>query len=403
MTEMTMGQRIACRRKMLNLSQEAFGEKMGVSRQAISKWEADGTVPEIDKLIAMSKLFGVTVGWLLGTEEESSKPQAEAFTDDQLKIVEEIVKRYQPKAVSTGKKMQIACVVAVVLFLLVVNVGSYVNSMANGIHNQISNLYEYYNAIYGQMYTVSQRLDELAAGERLLTEYSLVAEGNRDLTGATVQFTATPRQMQPGEEAWLLVRLDGEEVAKVRCESDGTVYRASVELPAVDGHSYYFQVVHNNGETSQEPLTKAYGCDQLATSLRGYFSAHASRTYTGHDSVEMKNLDLVFVEPKLLTTEEARIRDLTLVVSYDGEEQLRIPLIVDGLAVEAGEYVNRLIVNTGFHFTLDFRFPTPWVEGRETILSVEAKLVTGNTLTQPLMKWNYGKTEVQYEKIAPLA
>ena len=69
---MTIGQRIAERRKLLGISQEALGEQMGVSRQAISKWEADGAIPEIDKLIALSKLFGVSVGWLLGTESDDS-------------------------------------------------------------------------------------------------------------------------------------------------------------------------------------------------------------------------------------------------------------------------------------------------------------------------------------------
>ena len=66
MTTQTIGQRIAQERKNLGLSQEALGEKMGVSRQAISKWESDGAVPEIDKLIALSKLFGVSIGWLWG-------------------------------------------------------------------------------------------------------------------------------------------------------------------------------------------------------------------------------------------------------------------------------------------------------------------------------------------------
>ena len=63
---MTIGQRIAELRKQQNLSQEALGELLGVSRQAISKWESDAALPEIDKLIAMSKRFGVTVGYLLG-------------------------------------------------------------------------------------------------------------------------------------------------------------------------------------------------------------------------------------------------------------------------------------------------------------------------------------------------
>lgn len=66
---MTLGQRIQQHRKAKQLSQEALGEAMGVSRQAISKWESDATIPELDKLIALSRLFDIPVGQLLGTEE----------------------------------------------------------------------------------------------------------------------------------------------------------------------------------------------------------------------------------------------------------------------------------------------------------------------------------------------
>ena len=45
MNDKTMGQRIAQCRRAQNLSQEALGDQMGVSRQAISKWEADAAVP----------------------------------------------------------------------------------------------------------------------------------------------------------------------------------------------------------------------------------------------------------------------------------------------------------------------------------------------------------------------
>ena len=79
-TEMTTGQRIAQKRKELGLSQEALGEQMGVSRQAIYKWEADQALPEIEKLVALSKYFGTTVGWLLGVEEAESR---ESTAEDQ--------------------------------------------------------------------------------------------------------------------------------------------------------------------------------------------------------------------------------------------------------------------------------------------------------------------------------
>ena len=70
---MTIGQRIAQKRKEHTLSQEALGERLGVSRQSIYKWESDAALPEIDKLVALAKLFGVTVGWLLGVEEPAAR------------------------------------------------------------------------------------------------------------------------------------------------------------------------------------------------------------------------------------------------------------------------------------------------------------------------------------------
>ena len=89
---MTIGERIAQKRKELGLSQEALGEKMGVSRQSIYKWESDAALPEIEKLVKLGREFGVSVGWLLG--EEDDEPERQELTPAQLAMVEEIVGRY---------------------------------------------------------------------------------------------------------------------------------------------------------------------------------------------------------------------------------------------------------------------------------------------------------------------
>ena len=80
---MTLGQRIQALRKEHDLSQEGLGEKLGVSRQAISRWEMDGAVPEVDKLIAMSKLFQIPLGQLLGVEEPEPPrpPSSDIWTE----------------------------------------------------------------------------------------------------------------------------------------------------------------------------------------------------------------------------------------------------------------------------------------------------------------------------------
>lgn len=89
---MTVGQRIAQKRKELGLSQEGLGERLGVSRQSIYKWESGGTLPEIEKLVNLSRIFSVPVGWLLG--EEDAAAERKELTEEQLRMVEEIVGRY---------------------------------------------------------------------------------------------------------------------------------------------------------------------------------------------------------------------------------------------------------------------------------------------------------------------
>ena len=67
---MTVGEKIQTYRKHLELSQEELGQKLLVSRQTISLWEKDQTVPTIDNLIRLREIFGVSVDDILGFECE---------------------------------------------------------------------------------------------------------------------------------------------------------------------------------------------------------------------------------------------------------------------------------------------------------------------------------------------
>lgn len=67
---MTLGEKIYGLRTEQGFSQETFGERLGVSRQSVSKWETDQSVPELEKIIAISELFGVTTDYLLKEKEE---------------------------------------------------------------------------------------------------------------------------------------------------------------------------------------------------------------------------------------------------------------------------------------------------------------------------------------------
>ena len=55
---MTLGERIASHRRALGISQEELGARLGVSRQAVSKWETSAAVPDMENLLALSREFG---------------------------------------------------------------------------------------------------------------------------------------------------------------------------------------------------------------------------------------------------------------------------------------------------------------------------------------------------------
>lgn len=82
---MTLGERIYRLRADRNMTQEQLAEKLGVTRQSISKWEGDLVKPEIEKLKAMAKLFEVSLDDLISDEASDKKDKEEkTVTEDSL-------------------------------------------------------------------------------------------------------------------------------------------------------------------------------------------------------------------------------------------------------------------------------------------------------------------------------
>ena len=80
---MTLGDKIFQLRKQQGWSQEELAERCQVSRQSVSKWEVNQSVPDLDKLVTLSRIFGVTTDYLLcGTPEKDRN----AVTDDDIKF-----------------------------------------------------------------------------------------------------------------------------------------------------------------------------------------------------------------------------------------------------------------------------------------------------------------------------
>ena len=70
---MILADKITALRKKAGWSQEELAEQLGVTRQSVSKWEGAQSVPDMDKVVQMSRLFGVTTDFLL--KDELSKEE----------------------------------------------------------------------------------------------------------------------------------------------------------------------------------------------------------------------------------------------------------------------------------------------------------------------------------------
>ena len=70
---MTLAGKLKSIRKQAGMSQEQLAEKLGVSRQAVTKWETDAGIPDIENVMAISALFNISIDDLLSNEKAAKQ------------------------------------------------------------------------------------------------------------------------------------------------------------------------------------------------------------------------------------------------------------------------------------------------------------------------------------------
>ena len=187
---MTTGQRIALKRKEAGLSQETLGAELGVSRQSIYKWESDTALPEIDKLVALSRRFGVTVGWLLGVEEAPETPSAPdsgELTDTQLKMVEEITARYIAALPAPKPRKKWPYVLAALMVLYAAHRAyQSIDRQFDGVYSRIGQMD---SSMSNQVYSISGQVEEILKQQNSLTVDYGIELVSADLVKNSVTFS----------------------------------------------------------------------------------------------------------------------------------------------------------------------------------------------------------------------
>ena len=275
---MTTGQRIAQKRKELGLSQEALGEKLGVSRQSIYKWESDAALPEIDKLVTLSRLFGMSIGALLGVEEETQQPREDReLTEKQLQMIEEITRRYAeslPKE-PPRKKHPILRILAVAAILIAAwQLYAKLEEVDQQYRNLTSQVQYVQRNVESQVQGISSRVESILESQNSLVADKDVSIAATDLKEnlVTFAFRAVPKTFTETTVAYLEVSAQGEtQTFGPYQPQNNQTFSGEVTTALTD--EITLSIVFEDGGVRQTQLLKEY-YDLYTSSLPDLWSLH---------------------------------------------------------------------------------------------------------------------------------
>lgn len=252
---MTLGQNIQTARKAKGMSQEALAEKIGVSRQALGKWEKDTALPGLDNLQALAAELGTGVDALLGAQAES--PAAPAVTLDALRDL------LAARDAEEKRRRRLWGGAAGAAFLVLAGL---LAGTALQYERQIDALNQNYAAIQSSYAAqqadlsaqISELQDAVRMGETTVLDWRWMPADklHRDVAGSwmPVQVQVTPRTAAAGTTARLAVRGgDDTRLYEMTAAPDGSF--AADGLVFTDGNSYALSVQWTaDGVTKSETL-----------------------------------------------------------------------------------------------------------------------------------------------------
>lgn len=243
---MTTGEKIAALRKEQGMSQEALGEKLGLSRQAVSKWEADQAVPTMDNLMELSKLFGIPVDTLLRPDAElvpKAEDTAEIPAENGSQSVKNVNRKWKIAAIAAAGLLCVSVVCSAVSLWRVIVMQNQIDQLR--LQSGPSTIY------YPQ--TDNENSDLADWSENIEVD----PDHNENLL---VTLSAVPKEMRDGETAKFVVR-SGDQSWECDAE-DNNGYSGKLSVPFVDTFSVYLTLTGTSGETRNILVTSEYDLEQ---------------------------------------------------------------------------------------------------------------------------------------------
>ena len=262
---MDLGTRIQGLRKARNLSQESLAEQMGLSRQAIGKWESGASAPSLDNLMELSEILQTTADYLLTGREPTVAENAsdQTVSVDAVKALLEKEHRHRP----INRGLVAFCVAAVLIMLWFYmefdRKIEHIQTQQTVLDAAVDDLNFFHKA---DINSLEEKLAAPAAAPTLLSDYS-VTHGAYDPQKDTVSLslTAIPQTVTADTRVYfsLLPMPDSEDTlpnsVSVEASSAETgVFTAETEIPLVENFNVYV-MVEQSGILQTQYVTGIYG------------------------------------------------------------------------------------------------------------------------------------------------
>ena len=278
---MTTGEKIAALRREKGLSQEALGERLGLSRQAVSKWEADQAVPTMDNLMELSRLFGVPVDTLLRPDEAlpgGGPPEGVKLSAEGLKI------SYAPVLTKKTKWFIIALAV---LIGVSVCYNLLMTQQVSKLWNEVNDLRVLVDDLRANTNRVTQPAEQQAgepSAELTDTQMQYILDPD-DPEQLIVTLTALPLESNAEDNAQFVIRSEAQSWS-CATRLDG-VYSGQINIPMCDYFSAYLVLTSTDGAQRNLLLGSEYGVrDKFTIAVDAVCVDPIQSSYWGGTSVE---------------------------------------------------------------------------------------------------------------------
>lgn len=203
---MNLSDKLSELRRANGMSQEELAEKLGVSRQAVSKWESGAAQPELSKLIELSKIYGVSVDALLSLEHAREESEESAAPPPPSENAEMPNAAPTPRRKRRGKIL-ISCAVLLAAFFAVRHYNERIEqlqSQVNSLQNQVSSMQ---GNLSSQIDGISDSVQDILEREAsLISQFDYeVADVDFEKQEATLSFSLLPKSIPEGLEVSIVI------------------------------------------------------------------------------------------------------------------------------------------------------------------------------------------------------